>query len=157
MFRILGLAVVSAGMLVGCSAPSGGGLAAAQGTASPQAARMTVGDLTSKGGKRLAASEMKALLAGATLKGSTQHGNWTSTQKADGKYSGQFSRYQGGTRNFHGDWYVDDSGRNCAVDKTRPNQSPVCTYYYELDGRYFATEAANPDVGTVLEDRIVMK
>lgn len=155
MNRLLAPTIVSLALVTGCAAPGGGSGTATDAT--PAAQRMTVGTLTAKGGRQLERDEMQQLLGGATLKGSTQYGTWTSTQNADGTYTGQFSRYAGGGRNFHGNWRIDERGRNCNVDKSRPNQSEICTSYYGLDGKHYATEEANPSSGTVLEDRLVSK
>ena len=164
MNQLFGVVLISAALMAGCAAP-GEDSAKKGATSAPTAAtsavapngRMTVGDLLAKGGKQLTVAEAKELFTGATMGGDSPRATWRTKLGADGKFSGQASLNAGGTRNFFGDWWVDDKGRNCSVDRSRSNTGPDCMYYFTLGGKYYAsvTDSSNPNAA--LADRFISK
>jgi hypothetical protein len=100
---------------------------------------------------------MKELHTGSTIRGSNQHVVWNRKQGADGKFSGQTTRYMGGTSSFHGDWRIDDEGRNCSLFRSQTGATESCTFYYSLDGNYYTALTDSPTDSSLLEERMISR
>jgi len=157
MTRLLAAVVVSLGLLAGCASPEAQNSQQETTAVPASASRMTVGDLMAKDGKRLTATEMKDLHTGATIRGSSQYGDWTRKQGADGKFSGQNARYMGGTVPLNGDWRIDHQGRNCSLFRSQPGAKEICSYYYSLNGKHYTASGESPADSAVLEERIISR
>jgi hypothetical protein len=157
MNRSLVVVLVAIGFVAGCAAPGGDSAQQVSPSAPAAASRLTVGELMAQGGRQLTAAEMKELHTGATIQGSNQAGTWTRRQGADGKYSGQNSHRMGGSRNFNGDWHIDEKGRNCSLNRSQRDAKLSCSHYYSLNGKYYTAPGEEPTAGTVLEDRTISR
>lgn len=102
-----------------------------------------LGELLDKGAKRLDGAEVKALLAGATVRGTTIGGQLDSetTLADDGKMSG---RFWGGhpemPPHFRGTWHVNDQGHQCfegIADARGIGQFKGCSRWYSLNDAYY--------------------
>lgn len=116
----------------------------AAGCATTSTPGVTVGDLTSKGGKKLTSSEIKSLMTGATFGGAASGSGtpFKMTNRPDGTFTGSTST----GFNFQGTWSVNDKDQYCSVISTadaRPG-GPPCVYLYSADGKYYMVEAETP-------------
>ena len=116
----------------------------AAGCATPGTPGVTVGDLMSKGGKKLTSTEIKSLMTGATFAGAAS-GTGTPfkmTNRPNGTFTGSTST----GFNFEGTWSVNDKDQYCSVISTagaRPG-GPPCVYVYSAAGKFYMVEAETP-------------
>jgi hypothetical protein len=116
-----------------------------------------LGELLDKGGKRLDAAELKALLIGATASGGATRGNLdTETTFAnDGKATGRFyGTHPEISPSYRGTWNINEQGQIC-VDMT-PDAHQIrpfkgCSSYYSLNNVYYV--AASDDRSAVVRMR----
>jgi hypothetical protein len=107
---------------------------------------VTVGDLTSKGAKKLTSAELKPLLSGATLKGAASNtGNpFEMVTGPDGTFKGTVRTGQGPFA-FDGTWRVNEKDQYCTDIKTSgARQTSSCAYLYSVDGKHYMAEAEGP-------------
>lgn len=105
----------------------------------------TLGELLDKGAKRLDAAEMKALVTGATTKGTTSGGrlDMETTFSADGTAAG---RFWGGHPEmpplYNGTWSINEQGQLC-IDLMAAERSigrmKGCGWWYSLNGVYYVS------------------
>jgi hypothetical protein len=107
----------------------------------------TVGDLLTKGGKRLAREEMVSLIAGATMSGvqiDRSDVTFENEYKSDGTVKGFARNAAIGLLSITGTWSVDEQGRLCVdLSNNRGGIIRNCTVFFVLDGQYYSagTEA----------------
>jgi len=108
-----------------------------------QAQELTVQEIKSKGGKQLAAEEVKTTLSGATLRYDFADAETQVRLKADGSLDGVAKRRVGSTgggRAFSGTWNVTDEGRWCVEVQTFGQGSgggAICRDVFRLEDKYF--------------------
>jgi hypothetical protein len=120
-----------------------------------------LGDLLDKGGKRLDAAELKALIPGATSKGATIGGrlDMETAFVADGTAAG---RFWGGHPEmppfYRGTWSVSEQGQLC-VDFTAAERSigrmKGCNWWYSFNGDYYI--AGSEDRSAVVRTRKIQR
>jgi hypothetical protein len=104
--------------------------------------KMTLGDLLDRGGRKLAAEEVKALFAGTTVTG-VQGGNFPDVTfenvfAADGSVTG--NAWKSGTwfSKIKGKWSIDRSGQLCTdLLNDRQEKIGTCQAYYALGSDYY--------------------
>jgi hypothetical protein len=102
-----------------------------------------LGELLDKGGKRLDAAEVKALLTGATTKGQSFGGQleFVSTHAPDGRLNSRaYGMHPEVNPNYFGKWMVNDKGQVCwEVTPNDPRLKPGkgCTNYYSFNNAYY--------------------
>lgn len=114
-----------------------GGSALAQGT---------LGEIQSKGAKRLAKDELVRLLQGATVRGENNFGSEISVDyKADGTIIGSVlpakGKRAGEMAGIYGTWKVEDNGRLC-VKSTKVLEDrtyTACGFYFRVGREYFTS------------------
>ena len=149
MFRYPKIALLSWVFLAGCAATTGSDIAKEESKSAP-AAKLTDLELA-KGGQRLSAAEVKELIAGATIRGSNQNGDFYMKFAPDGTFRGHSANYRGDSNSFSGDWRIDSDGRACSVNRSLAGSQERCSVYYGLNTKYYA--GANSSEGTVLDER----
>lgn len=127
-------------------------MVAASATAQP--APKAVGELLDRGGVQLAAADVRALLAGASMRGNGEEGRpFELFMAPDGRLNGVvgFARVEA-----KGTWLVDDQNRLC-VDMVWSKGQPLkrCHPWYRLGEQHF--QAFDADRGAALMPRTVAK
>lgn len=107
----------------------------------------TFGELLDKGAKRLDAAELKALMTGATSKGTTFGGqlDMETTFAPDGSAKG---RFWGGhpemPPHYSGTWNINEPGQLCIdmlADPRGIGRFKACGPWYALDGVYYIPQS----------------
>ena len=106
---------------------------------------MTVGELLSKGGKRLGGEELTKLVSGSEVSGvSATNPNTTfeASYKRDGTLEG--SIFAARRIYLWGKWSVSERGEICTDFQTQSSAVPVrvCAPYFELGGKYYQAKDA---------------
>lgn len=122
--------------------------------AAAQPAPKAVGELLDRGGTQLAAADVRALLAGASMRGNGEEGRpFELFMAPDGRLNGVvgFARVEA-----KGTWLVDDQNRLC-VDMVWSKSEPLkrCHPWYRLGEQHF--QAFDADRGATLMPRTVAK
>lgn len=107
----------------------------------PVHAQSNVGELLTKGGKRLDKNEMLALLpARIQLEWPNRQGEEELLLSADGKISGKGLHYTSRSESpATGTWQVEEDGRVCTPKTFTAwnNTTKLCWYVFQLDQTYF--------------------
>jgi hypothetical protein len=122
----------------------------------------TLGELLDKGAKRLDAAELKALIPGATTKGTTIGGRLDveTSYEPDGTARG---RFWGGhpemPPSFQGTWNINEQGQMC-IDFLAAERSigrmKGCGWWWRLNGVYYIA-GGSEDRGAVVRSRKVTR
>jgi hypothetical protein len=120
----------------------------------------TLGELLDKGAKRLDGVELKALIPGATTKGTTIGGRLDveTSYASDGTARG---RFWGGHPEmpplFHGTWNINEQGQMC-IDFMAAERSigrmKGCGWWYSLNGVYYITGGSDDRNGVVRSRKV---
>lgn len=114
----------------------------------PAWAQSTVGELTQKGGVKLSADDLKALMPGARLSGPNPLGReFSLSLDADGTLSGTSQGMEKGSIMLKGKWNISDAGKWCSEifnQNTRSTDSR-CQLVFKLDDKYFVSGSDAPD------------
>jgi hypothetical protein len=108
----------------------------------PALQKTTLGDLLDRGAKKLSPTDMKQLIAGATISG-MQGGNfpdvtYTNVHSADGAVNGNAWRSRVWFSKIKGTWSIDASGQLCVeLLNERQEKIAACQPYYVLGTSYF--------------------
>jgi len=103
-----------------------------------------LGELLDKGGKRLDAAELRALLTDATVSGMTLRPGsrigFEVTYASDGKSSGRlWGLPVDAAPGTSGAWTIDEQGQFCTNTVTMAfGTTSACTYFYRLNDAYYA-------------------
>jgi len=120
-----------------------------------------LGELLDKGAKRLDASELKALLAGAQVSGgilrSGSRLSFDNTFMIDGKINGRFYGLPvDAAPGMNGTWIIDERGQLCTQTVSIAfGASKGCSFYYTLNNVYYA--AQSEDRGAIARMRKVVR
>jgi hypothetical protein len=118
-----------------------------------------LGELIDKGAKRLDATELKALLAGATASGTAMNGrsSFELTYANDGTANGRIYGIRvDQAPGMMGTWKVDDKGQICVDLMTMTfGASKGCSSYYSLNNAYYS--AASDDRSAVVRARAIKR
>lgn len=103
-----------------------------------QAQQTTLGEILDKGGRKLAAEEVRALLTGATIDFDTpQGGHFTLEPKPGDVLHGRYRTTIGGHAAGAGNWSVADDGKACMAFKyaiqRRAEEYNRCLYWFRLE------------------------
>jgi hypothetical protein len=102
------------------------------------------GELLDKGGKRLDATELKALVTGATVSGMVLRPGsrigFDVTYENDGKANGRlYGLPTDAGRGTTGRWTVNEQGELCAeMLSVAFGATKTCSYYYRLNDNYYS-------------------
>ena len=107
----------------------------------------TVKDVTDRGVKPLAASELRTLLPGSIYKGTDSGSTWEYTLEKNGQVIGTLTGHF--VNPVHGNWTVDDSGRACFDVSTFRSKNQMnnkkCHFIFQVGDTYYASRKTEPD------------
>jgi hypothetical protein len=121
-----------------------------------------LGELLDKGAKRLDAAELKALLTGATARGTTFGGKLDveTTFESDGKASGRtWGGYPDVSPFYRGTWTINEKGQICVdLIMSDPRVPPAkgCSFYFILNNNAYYI-AASDDRSAVVRSRKITR
>ena len=113
-------------------------------SAGASAGAFTVGDVLSRGGRKLTAAEMKAFLPGTRWYASIVGKPYVISILPDGTWRGEAGRLP----QFQGGWRIDERGRYCSLLKARAGVEVTaeesCLHYFGAGTDYFVSTTSDP-------------